>query len=150
MVTTARRALLRTLDVSAIEQAIRQAEKRTTAELRVSIAGYFRGDPRRLAERAFRRLRMDATRDRNGVLIFIAPARRQVVVLGDSGIDGHVGQAFWSDVAAQLALAVRSGHATAGLLQAIRTVADELARHFPAGTGANADELPNAIDLPRA
>ena len=149
MVTTARRALLRTLDVSAIEEAIGQAERRTTAELRVSIAGYFRGDPRRLAERAFQRLGMDATRDRNAVLIFIAPARRQVVVLGDSGIHGHVGQAFWSDVAAQLGLAVRSGHATAGLLQAIRTIGDELARHFPAGAAGNPDELPNAIDLPR-
>ena len=138
MVMTARRALLRTLDVAAVEEAIRQAEKRTTAELRVSIAGYFRGDPRRLAERAFHRLRMDATRDRNAVLIFLAPARRQVVVLGDSGIHGHVGQAFWSEVATQLAQSVRAGQATAGLLHAIRAVGDELARHFPPRVGENA------------
>jgi len=149
MVTTARRAFLKALDAPAVEAAIRQAESRTSGELRVSIAGYFRGDPRRLAERAFRRLGMNATQNRNGVLIFIAPARRQVVVLGDAGIHDHVGDEYWRRVAAQLSAALRAGEANQGLLQAITTVGDELARHFPAGAAPNANELPDSIDLPR-
>jgi len=149
MVTTARRAFLKVLDAPAVEAAIRQAEAGTTGEIRVSIAGYFRGDPRRLAERAFRRLGMDATRNRNGVLILVAPSRRQVVVLGDAGIHGHVGDPYWQRVATELATAMRANQANQGLLHAIATVGDELARHFPAGTAPNANELPDTIDLPR-
>jgi len=149
MVTTARRAFLIGLDTPAIEAAIRQAEARTTGEIRLSIAGYFRGDPRRLAERAFRRLGMDATRSRNGVLILIVPSRRQVVVLGDAGIHGRVGDEFWQRVATELATAIRANQVNEGVLQAIAAVGDELARHFPAGTAPNANELPDTIDVPR-
>jgi len=149
MVTTARRAFLKALDAPAVEAAIRKAEEGTTGELRVSIAGYFRGEPRRLAERAFQRLGMDATRHRNGVLIFIAPARRQVVVLGDAGIHGQVGDEFWQRIAAELATAMRSGQANEGLLRAIARIGDELARHFPAGASPNPNELPDTIDVPR-
>ena len=149
MVTTARRAFLKALDAPAVETAIRRAEAGTTGELRVSIAGYFRGQPRRLAERAFQRLGMDATRHRNGVLIFIAPARRQVVVLGDAGIHGHVGDEFWQQIATDLSAAARSGQVNEGLLRAIARIGDELARHFPAGSSPNPNELPDTIDVPR-
>jgi len=149
MVTTARRAFLKALDAPAVETAIRRAEAGTTGELRVSIAGYFRGQPRRLAERAFQRLGINATRHRNGVLIFIAPARRQVVVLGDAGIHGHVGDEFWQQIATDLSAAARSGQVNEGLLRAIARIGDELARHFPAGSSPNPNELPDTIDVPR-
>ena len=89
-----RRAFLQSLDTAAVEAAIARAEARTSGEIRVSVAGFFVGSPRRLAERAFRRLGMQDTRDRNGVLLLIAPSRRQVVVLGDEAIHAHVGDAL--------------------------------------------------------
>jgi len=149
VITTARRAILKALDVPAVEEAIRRAERGTTGELRVSIAGYFRGDPQRLAARAFRRLRMDATRDRNGVLILIAPARRRVVVLGDEGIHARAGDPFWQGLADRLSESLRGGDPTAALLRAIETVGGELARQFPAGGGPDRNELPDTIDVPR-
>lgn len=148
MITTARRAFLKALDVTAVEEAIRRAERHTTGELRVSIAGYFHGDPRRLAARAFRRLGMDATRQHNGVLILIAPARRRVVVLGDEGIHARVGDPFWQGVATRLSEALRGGDATAALLRAIETVGEELARQFPPD-GRPRNELPDTLDIPR-
>ena len=148
--TTARRAFLKALDVPAVEEAIRRAERETTGELRVSIAGYFRGDPQRLAARAFRRLHMDVTRDRNGVLILIAPARRRVVVLGDEGIHARVGDPFWRELADRLSAALRGGDATAALLQAIEAVGAQLARQFPADGGSPGNELPDELDIPRS
>ncbi len=56
---------------------------------------FFWGNVRRAAERAFDRLGMDRTKDRNGVLFFIVPSRKRFVVLGDEGIHAKVGQEFW-------------------------------------------------------
>jgi uncharacterized membrane protein len=96
---------------------------------------------------------MHATRDRNGVLLLIEPARREVVVLGDAGIHAHVGDAFWTEIAAQVTAHFREGRFTQGVVEAIDAIGDALARHFPISVGAgasggdNPNELPDTIDL---
>ena len=144
-----RRTFLRRLDTPAVERAIARAETRTSGEIRVSIAGFFVGKSRGLAERAFRRLGMQATRHRNGVLLLVAPARRQVVVLGDEGIHGQVGDAFWTEIASRASARFREGHFTEGVVQAVDAIGEALARHFPAGAevGGNPNELPDTIDV---
>jgi uncharacterized membrane protein len=144
-----RRTFLHSLDEAAVEAAIARAETRTSGEIRVSIAGFFIGSSRRLAERAFQRLGLHATRERNGVLLLIVPARRAVVVLGDEAIHAHVGDAFWTAVAARVGTRFRDGHFTQGVVEAVDTIGEALARHFPANPegGDNPNELPDAIDL---
>jgi uncharacterized membrane protein len=146
---TSRRTFLQSLDTSAVEQAIARAETRTSGEIRVSIAGFFVGNSRRLAEHAFRRLGLHATRHRNGVLLLIAPARRQVVVLGDEAIHAQVGDAFWTEIAARVTAHFHEGRFTQGVVEAIDAIGEALARHFPAGDEAdgNPNELPDTIDL---
>ena len=85
VVMLTRRRFLQQLDTAAVERAIARAETRTSGEIRVSISRFFVGSSRHLAERAFKRLGMHATQARNGVLLLIEPARREVVVLGDAG-----------------------------------------------------------------
>jgi len=149
VVMTSRRTFLQSLDTSAVEQAIARAEARTSGEIRVSIAPFFVGSVRRMAEGAFRRLGMHATRDRNGVLLLIAPARRQVVVLGDEGIHAQVGDAFWTEIATRVSTRFRERRFTEGVVEAVDAIGDAVARHFPAGadTGGNPNELPDTIDL---
>jgi uncharacterized membrane protein len=132
-----------------VERAIALAETRTTGEIRVSIAGFFVGSSRRLAERAFDRLGLRATRNRNGVLLLIAPARHEFVVLGDEAIHAQVGDAFWAGIAARVSSRFREGHFTPGVVEAVDAIGDALARHFPAGdeAGGNPNELPDAIDV---
>jgi uncharacterized membrane protein len=144
-----RRPVLRRLDSHAVEQAIARVETRTSGEIRVSIARFFLGNSRRLAEHAFQRLGMHATRDRNGVLLLIAPARHQVVVLGDEGIHGKVGDAFWTEIAARVSTRFREGRFTEGVVEAVDTIGEALVRHFPADPDpdANPNELPDTIDL---
>ena len=141
-----RHKFLRRLDTHAVEQAIARAEARTSGEIRVSIAGFFVGSSRRLAERAFRRLGLHATRNRNGVLLLIAPARRQVVVLGDEAIHAHVGDAFWAEIAARVTTRFREEHYTQGVVEAVEAIGEALARHVPA-EAANPNVLPDTIDL---
>jgi uncharacterized membrane protein len=143
-----RRRFLQSLDTAAVEAAIARAETRTTGEIRVSIAGFFIGSSRSLAERAFQRLRLHATRDRNGVLLLIAPARHEVVVLGDEAVHAQVGDAFWSSVAARVTTRFREDRFTEGVVDAVDAIGEALARHFPAGDAAeNPNELPDSLDL---
>lgn len=141
-----RGALLRAIDADALKEAIRAAETRTSGEIRVSISTWFWGDVRRAAEKAFVRLGMNATRDRNGVLFFVVPSRRRFVVLGDEGIHEKVGPEFWEKVAAAVSGHFRAGDFTTGLRNGIETVGQELAAAFPYDRGTDVNELTDDVD----
>lgn len=142
-----RRALLRAIDVARVEDAIRQAERQTSGEIRVSVSGFFWGDVRRVAERAFARLGMTATRERNGMLFFIVPSRRRFVVLGDEGLHARVGQEFWERVAAAVSGHLRDGDFTLGLVRGIEAVGEQLALHFPFDRATDTNELADQVDF---
>jgi uncharacterized membrane protein len=147
-VVMTRRQLMRVIDTKAIEDAITRAEQGTSGEIRVSVAPFFWGRVRATAERAFERLGMTDTRDRNGVLFFIVPSRRRFVVLGDEGIHAKVGQSFWDDISAALSPSFHEGRYTEGLVAAIDEVGQQLAEHFPPhADGGDRDELPNTVDF---
>jgi uncharacterized membrane protein len=138
--------LVHGIDVGAVEAAVRAAEQRTTGEIRVGLARfYFWGDVRRAAERAFGYLKMDRTRHRNGVLLFVAPRRREFSVLGDVGIHERVEPTFWAALAERLSVAFTAGDLTGGLERAIAEIGERLATHFPAEPGPNVNELPDEV-----
>lgn len=140
-----RRELLAALDLGRIEEAIARAERRAAIELRVSVAGLFWGDAERVAAQAFRRLAMHATAGRNGLLLFVAPWRRRVVVFADEGITSRVDPALWRGVVEEITADFRAGRFTEGLVAAIDRLAAVLAPHLPPGPGGR-NELPDAVD----
>jgi uncharacterized membrane protein len=146
IIETARHKLIQELDTERIERAIAAAERLTSGEIRVSVARMFWGDIERAARRAFERLRMHETRERNGVLFFIVPSRRTFYVLGDSGIHARVGEDFWHAVAAVMAMHFQRGNYTEGLLRGIANLAERLAEHFPHQGAGDRNELPDEID----
>lgn len=144
-----RKQFLRHIDVPRVEEALRAAEKRTSGEIRVSLAPLFWGNVPRAAEHAFQRLGMTATRERNGVLLFVVPARRKFAVLGDEGIHAKVGQEFWERVARVLGEHFRAGDFTGGLVAGIHEIGEQLAAHFPHQGARDVNELPDQVDLGR-
>lgn len=142
-----RSKLNRILDPERVVSAIRDAEAACSAEIRVSVSGAWWGDPRSRAGKAFARLGMANTRHRNGVLIYLMPHRKRFAVLGDAGIHAAVGQAFWDAVATAMSGRFKSGDFTGGLEHGITEVGRQLAKHFPASGGGNADELPDQVDM---
>lgn len=133
------------IDKHRIRQAIQNAERRTSGEIRVSISTLVWGDVRSAAENAFDRLGMTATRDRNAVLFFVVPARHKFVVLGDRGIHERVGQEFWHHIVGTVSAKFRQGDLTGGLVAGIEAVGESLATYFPYLAG-DTNELPDDVD----
>jgi uncharacterized membrane protein len=146
MALISRSKLLRTIDVGRVRAAIQAAELRTSGEIRVSISRFFWGRIAPVARRAFRRLGMTATQDRNGILFFVVPSRRRFVVLGDEGIHAKVGPDFWTSVAAAMSGRFKKGEFTEGLVEGIATVGEQLVACFPHAGEADRNELPDEID----
>jgi uncharacterized membrane protein len=142
-----KRRLLKSLDVEKIKAAIAAAERVTSGEIRVSISPYFWGRVRGVAEKAFQRLNMAGTKDRNGILFFVVPSRKRFVVLGDEGIHAKVGQEFWDDVAAVLSAEFKKGRFQEGLLRGIALAGEKLAAHFPYDAATDRNELPDDVDF---
>ncbi len=142
-----RNKIRKLIDVERVQRAIEAGEKLTSGEIRVSIAAWFWGDVERAANKAFVRLGMHRTRARNGVLMFVVPSRRSFVVHGDEGIHARVGQAFWDGLAARMSGYFRRGEFTEGLVFAVETAAEHLARHFPHEGDQDENELRDDVDL---
>jgi uncharacterized membrane protein len=139
-------AFVKALDDERIVAAIREAESRTRAEVRVHVSRQPVDDARAAGAVAFERLGMTATAERNGVLIFVAPASRSFAVLGDRGIHERCGEGFWTAVAEAMRDEFRAGRFTEGIVSGVSKVAEELARHFPRRPGdGDRNELPDAV-----
>ena len=140
------RKLLDLIDDDRIKAAIAAAEKQTSGEIRVSVSRFFWGHVRRAAEKAFTRLGMRATRDRNGILFFIVPSRRAFAIIGDEGIHQKVGQEFWNKLAAVMSKDFMNGKFNEGLVVGIAECGRLLAQHFPYEGEKDVNELADDID----
>ncbi|MBX3158562.1 MAG: TPM domain-containing protein [Deltaproteobacteria bacterium] len=131
------------LDLDRIRGAVEAAERLTSAEIVVSIAPFFLGRVWKAARRAFGRLGIATTRGRNGVLVFVVPSRRQVVILADDAALTRIDPSVWSDVAGRIAIAFARGHGTRGITDGVTRLGAVLAAPFPRGPGDAAGELPD-------
>ena len=134
------------LDESAVVEAIRHAEARSRGEIRVHITKDPVDDVMAAAARAFEKLGMTRTDERNGVLVFVAYGARRFAVIGDSGVTSKTGAAPLEALAGAMGEAFRAGRFTDGLIAAVRGAGDLLETHFPRVEGrSDRDELSNEI-----
>jgi uncharacterized membrane protein len=131
-------------DEQKIIAAIQDAERRTSGEIRVHLEQNPRQSTLEEAKRVFRRLGMHRTQARNGVLILIAPERRELAILGDEGIDAVVPPDFWEAEKDLMLSYFARGEYAAGLVAAIQQVGEKLKAHFPYQTD-DENELPDDI-----
>ena len=78
------------------------------------------------AAEAFLEEQVFATRDRTGVLIFVALFEHRVLVLADEGIDERVADDAWDEISGELALGLRRGTPAPALIHAVERCADLL------------------------
>jgi uncharacterized membrane protein len=129
-----------------IVQAIKMAELRTSGEVRVYIERFCdHEDPVHRASELFTSNKMDQTRDRNGVLVYIARESRQFAIWGDSGIFARTGQRFWENERRLLRRYLQQDQSCDGICAVVQEIGDALHQHFPADKQDNPNELPDEI-----
>ncbi|MCB5174598.1 MULTISPECIES: TPM domain-containing protein [Microvirga] len=96
------------------------------------------------AAREFLSRGLTRTRERTGVLIYVALAEHHAEILADTGIADRVEPRVWQDIIAGLTAEIREGRLVDGLVAAIGQAGAILAQHAPPRFD-DADELPNKV-----
>jgi uncharacterized membrane protein len=139
------REFLSKLEHHRIVEAIRQAESKTSGEIRVYIQrGKLNLDPLLVAQKKFQQLGMYKTSERNAVLIFVAPRAHKFAVVGDKAIHEKCGEEFWWGVVDSMRPHFQNEKFSRAIVESIEEIGKLLAAHFPK-VSANANELPDQI-----
>jgi len=138
------RHFLAQLDDERVLKAIRDAEHKTSGQIRVFVSHHNVIDALDAARRQFRRLGMTKTKGRNAILIFIAPKSQTFAIFGDVAIDQKCGGEFWPILRDEITPHLKAGQYTAALVHAITRAGEKLGEHFPAESKPT-NELPDRI-----
>jgi uncharacterized membrane protein len=137
-------AFLTTEEEQEIVDAILEAEKNTSGEIRVHIEASAKIDHFSRAQQVFHFLKMDNTKDENGVLIYVAVNDKKFVIYGDRGIDKAVPKGFWEGTKNLIASHFKKGDYKQGIVEGILKAGKELEEHFPWHHG-DINELSDAV-----
>ena len=125
-------------------QAIKSAELNTSGEVRVHIEANCQKKPLIAAVETFHKLGMHRTKSRNGVLLFIAPERKEFAIIGDKGINSVVPKGFWEKERDLLRSYFKKGAYTQGICEVINQIGEKLKAYFPYQSD-DENELPDEI-----
>jgi len=114
-----------------ILQAIREAEKETSGEIRLHIESKCKGEPLKRAMQVFAKLKMHKTELRNGALIYLALSDQKFAIFGDEGINKAVPENFWEDVKDEMAGYFAKDDFVSGVTRGILQIGDKLKQYFP-------------------
>jgi uncharacterized membrane protein len=124
-----------------IVSAVAEAEKNTSAEIKVHVTKYCKGDVMLAAANTFKKLEIDKTEQRNGVLIFLALEDHKVAILGDEGINNQVEDDYWQCTLDVLLPHFKKNEIAEGICAALDRIGEKLAVLFPSN-----DKEDNELD----
>lgn len=127
-----------------VVEAIRQAERNTSGQIKVHIENFCHINVEKRSLMVFKRLKMNKTKQRNGVLIYLAVKDHKFAILGDEGINKVVGEGFWNDVKDLMMSHFKEGRFAEGLEQGIQRCGEKLKAFFP-HQNDNTNEIPDDI-----
>ena len=132
----------------ALVEAIRQAEVKTSGEIRVHLEDICpTPEPLDRAAQVFAELNMHKTAARNGVLFYLAWESRQFAVIGDAAINAAVPDDFWEITKEAVLEQFRHENYVLGLERGIHMVGEQLKRYFPYNASTDQNELDDAISF---
>lgn len=129
-----------------ITAAIREAEGKTSGEIRVHIERRCKDEVLDRAAYLFGKLGMHKTEKRNGVLFYLAVDDHKFAILGDAGINAVTPDDFWDDIKEKMLSEFREERFCTGLETGIRMAGQQLKDHFP-WQEDDKNELPNDISF---
>lgn len=114
-----------------VVEAIKKAELNTSGEIRVHFENSLKSSCMDRAKEVFSYLNMQKTKNRNGVLFFVAVHDKSFTILGDSGIDKVVPNDFWENVKNMVVSDFSKGNRVEGLVNGILEAGQKLKQYFP-------------------
>jgi uncharacterized membrane protein len=79
----------------------------------------------------FAKLEMQKTKQRNGVLFYLAVKDKKFAILGDAGINAVTPEDFWENIKGKMLEHFKQGAFAEGLSQGILLAGEALQSHFP-------------------
>jgi uncharacterized membrane protein len=114
-----------------IVASIKEAERNTSGEIRLFIEDACNENVLDRAAFIFKELKMHETKQRNGVLFYLALKSRKFAILGDSGIHSSVHKDFWHEIKLEMQNYFTEGDFVTGLNKGIRMAGEALQKKFP-------------------
>ena len=125
---------------------VREAEEATSGEIRVHIETSCPEDVLDRAAWIFKKLGMNKTAERNGVLFYLAVSDKKFAIIGDAGINSKVPAGFWDKISELLQGNFKEGKFAEGLSEGIVLAGEQLKTHFPHRTD-DINELSDEISF---
>ena len=126
-------------------EAIKQAEKNTSGEVRFFVESKCKFvDPVDRAHEVFFSLKMDQTKDRNAVLLYMAIDDHQLALYADEGIYQRLGKQYWDNEVKKIISHFTKDDYTGGVCHVISDIGMALKKEFPYDS-SDKNELPDEI-----
>ena len=143
---TKQRALFTEEEQHLVHEAIREAEQRTSGEVRVFVEKCCRYvDAIDRAAELFFHLQMEKTEHRNAVLVYVALKDHQFAIFGDEGIYRKAGAAYWYRLVRTMTDSFNRDNYAQGMAACIREIGQALHQYFPSDKSTDRNELPDII-----
>ncbi len=130
----------------AVVAAIRDAEQKTSGEIRVFIERRCKYvDAIDRAKQLFDNLEMEKTEQRNGVLFYLASDDHQIAIYADEGIHKATGGEYWKETLHHAIGKIKSENLVSGVCHSISEIGNALHKYFPYQKDTDKNELPDDI-----
>ncbi len=132
-----------------IVSAIQNAERSTSGEVRVYVesrCSYM--DALDRAVEIFAQMGMQATEERNAVLVYVALKDHQLAVFGDEGIHRKVGYEYWNTEVKKMIMDFNRDNYAKGIAGCVEDIGQALQHFFPY-TDKDKNELSDEITFGR-
>jgi uncharacterized membrane protein len=139
--------LLSASDKQQLVQAIQAAEQNTSGEIRVFVETSIpkKQDALERATEIFFKNKMNETKDRNGVLVYVAVKDKKLAIYADQAIYERMGIEFWYSQVQEMTTHFKSMNYVLGISAVVKEIGQALRTHFPFDRVSDTNELSDEI-----
>jgi uncharacterized membrane protein len=138
--------LLTASDKQQLVEAIQLAEQNTSGEIRVYVETKLgKSDALSRATELFFKHKMNETKDRNGVLVYVAVKDKKIAIYADQGIYERMGIEFWYSQVQEMTAHFKSMNYVNGITTVVKEIGQALHAHFPYDRATDTNELSDEI-----
>lgn len=139
-------------ELKKIGETISAIENSTSGEIKVSICkktGFFnrRKSIKDLAVREFYRLKLDQTRHKTGLLIYILLQRNEFYILSDKGLNEKLSAEFWENEVKKMSHFFKEEKFADGIVDVLHDIGKILSEYFPSNKNDNPNEISNDVEI---